>query len=117
MTFREFLNACKAVTRSDAEFVWVPQDFLHEHQLETDFALSLFAGNFPFWRPVGAHPGLYQVSSEKAFRAGWQTRAFEETALDCLTYFRSQSDTLDWTDYLSAEKEKQVLDAWAHRSS
>jgi len=117
MTFGEFLNACKAVTRSDAEWVWVPQDFLHEHQLETDFALNLFAGNFPFWRPTGAHPGLYQVSSEKALRTGWQTRAFEETALDCLTYFRSQSDTLDWTDYLSAEKEKQVLDAWEHRSS
>jgi len=63
------------------------------------------------------HPGVYQISSEKAFRAGWQTRSFEETALDCLTYFRSQGDTLDWTDYLSADKEKQVLDAWAHHSS
>jgi len=117
MTFREFLNACKAVTRSDAEFVWVPQDFLHQHQLETDFTLGLFAGNFPFWRPSGAHPGLYQISSEKAFRAGWQTRPFEETALDCLTSFRSQGENLDWTDYLSADKEKQVLDAWTHHSS
>lgn len=115
--FREFLNACKVVTRSDAEFVWIPQDFLHEHQLETDYTLNLHGGNFPFWRPAGAHPGVYQVSSEKAFRAGWRTRAFEETALDCLTYFRSQGDTLDWTDYLSTEKEKQVLDAWAHHSS
>ncbi len=117
MTFREFLNACKAVTRSDAEFVWVPQDFLHQHQLETDFALHSFAGNFPLWRPVGANPGLFQISSEKAFSAGWRTRPFEETALDCLTYFRSQGETLDWTDYLSADKEKQVLDAWAHHSS
>jgi 2'-hydroxyisoflavone reductase len=117
MRFREFLNACKAVTRSDAEFVWIPQDYLRQHQLETDFALDVFGGNFPLWRPAGAHPGLYQISSEKAFRSGWQTRAFEETALDCLTYFRSQGDTLDWTDYLSADKEKQVLDAWAHHSS
>jgi len=117
MAFREFLNACNAVTRSDAEFVWIPQDFLHQHELETDFALSLFAGNFPFWRPAGAHPGLYRISSEKAFGAGWRTRAFEETALDCLTSFRSQGESLDWTDYLSADKEKQVLDAWAQRSS
>jgi len=117
MTFREFLDACKAATWSDAEFVWIPQDFLHQHQLETDFALCLFAGNFPFWRPAGAKPGLYQVSSEKAFRAGWRTRAFEETALDCLSSFRSRSETLDWTDYLSADKEQQVLDAWAHHSS
>lgn len=117
MTFREFLAACKAVTRSEAEFVWIPQDFLLQHQLKTDYALGVYGGNFPLWRPADAHPGAYQISSEKAFRAGWQTRAFEETALDCLTYFRSQGDTLDWTDYLTADKEKQVLDAWAHHSS
>lgn len=117
ITFREFLNACKTATRSDAEFVWIPQDFLHQHQLETDVALGLFAGNFPFWRPAGAKPGLYQVSSEKAFRSGWRTRAFEETALDCLISFRSLNETLGWTDYLSADKEKQVLEAWARNSS
>jgi len=79
--------------------------------------LRLFAGNFPLWRPVGAMPGLWQASSEKAFRAGWQTRPFQETALDCLTCFRSRGHTLDWEDYLSPDKEKQVLDAWEHRSS
>jgi 2'-hydroxyisoflavone reductase len=117
MTFREFLDACKAATRSEAQFVWMPQDFLHQHGLETDFALKLFAGNFPLWRPVGAMPGLWQVSSEKAYRAGWQTRPFQETALDCLAWFRSRGQTLDWEDYLSPDKEKQVLDAWEHRSS
>jgi len=117
MSFHDFLNACNATTRSDAEFVWIPQDFLHQHGLETDFALGLFAGNFPFWRPAGAMPGLWQISSEKAFRAGWKTRAFQETALDCLTYFRSLHETLDWSDYLPADKEKQILDAWEHRSS
>jgi len=116
MTFREFLDACKAATRSEAQFIWIPQDFLHQHGLETDFTLKLFAGNFPLWRPVGAMPGLWQVSSEKAFRAGWQTRTFQETALDCLAYFRSRGQTLDWEDYLSPDKEKQVLDAWEHRS-
>jgi 2'-hydroxyisoflavone reductase len=117
MSLREFLDACNAAAGSDAQFVWVPQDFLHQHGLETDFALGLYAGNFPFWRPAGAHPGLYQISSDKAFRAGWQTRAFQETALDCLTSFRSLDVTFTWTDYLSPNKEKQVLDAWDHRTS
>jgi 2'-hydroxyisoflavone reductase len=117
MSFREFLDACKTATRPDAQFVWIPQDFLHQHGLETDFALGVLAGNFPFWRPAGAMPGLWQVSSEKAFRAGWQTRAFGETALDCLTSFSSRGETLDWNDYLCGDKEKQVLEAWARRSS
>ena len=117
MSFRGFLDACNAATQSDAQFVWIPQDFLRKHGLETDSVLGLFAGNFPLWRPAGANPGLFQISSEKAFHAGWQTRAFQETALDCLTYFRSLSDTLDWSDYLPPDKETQVLDGWAHRSS
>ena len=113
--FREFLEDCKAATRSDAQFVWIPQDFLREHGLDTDAALHTFAGNFPHWRPPGAQPGLYRMSSEKAFRAGWTTRSFEETALDCLGYYRSSGAIEDWTDYLSPDKERAVLDAWARR--
>jgi 2'-hydroxyisoflavone reductase len=112
MTFREFLDSCKAATQSDARFVWIPQDFLHQHQLETDAVLNTFAGNFPLWRPDPAKRGLFQISSEKAFGAGWRTRPFEETAYDCLGYYRSLEVTLDWSDYLSPEREKQVLDAW-----
>jgi 2'-hydroxyisoflavone reductase len=116
MTFREFLDACKAATRSDARFEWIPQEFLHQHQLETDAVLATFAGNFPFWRPDPATRGLYQIRSDKAFSAGWRTRPFEETALDCLASFRSPGETSDWRDYLSPDQEKQVLDAWDHRS-
>lgn len=115
MDFKAFLGACNTATRSDAEFVWLPQEFLQGQGLETDHALGIFSGNFPLWRPKGAQPGLFHVSSERAFRAGWRTRPFQETALDCLQYFRSQDETLDWTDYLSAAKEKAVLDAWESR--
>lgn len=116
MSFREFLEKGKAATRSDAEFVWIPEKFLEEHGLQTDAALNTFAGNFPFWRPDPANRGLYQVSSAKAFSVGWQTRPFEETAMDCLTDYAAMADTLDWSDYLSPNREKQVLDAWARRA-
>lgn len=112
MSFHEFLAACKAATGSDAQFEWIPQSFLREHGLETDSVLKTFAGNFPLWRPADAQPGLFQISSDKALQAGWQTRAFQETALDCLVSFRSQREGLQWEDYLSAEKERQVLAAW-----
>ena len=117
MNFREFLDKCKAAVRSSAEFTWIPQDFLKQHQLDTDSALGIFAGNFPLWRPKDASPGLFQISSEKAYRAGWRTREFEETALDCLLSFRVQGESLDWSDYLTPAKEKKVLDVRDQRSS
>ncbi|HEX3949509.1 MAG TPA: NAD-dependent epimerase/dehydratase family protein [Steroidobacteraceae bacterium] len=116
MRFREFLDACKAATGSDARFEWIPLEFLRAHGLETDSALNTFSGNFPLWRPVGAQPGLFLMSSEKAFGVGWKTRPFRETALDCLYCFRSLREHLDWDDYLTADKEKQVLNAWEHRT-
>lgn len=116
MTFRQFLDACNAATDSAARFEWIPQDFLRNHGLETDDRLKTFAGNFPLWRPAGSQPGLFQISSEKAFNAGWQTRAFAETALDCLLAFRSRDEMLDWSDYLSPDKEQEVVAAWLRRA-
>ena len=113
MTFRQFLEACKSATRSDARFTWIPQEFLHQHGLEPDAALHTFAGNFPFWRPDPALKGLYEISSDKAFRAGWRTRPFEETAMDCLADLYTFG-LINRPAYLSSEKEKEVLDAWAH---
>jgi len=116
MTFREFLEACRNATRSDASLVWIPQDFLHQQGLEPDTVLHTFAGNFPFWRPDSANQGLYRVSSEKAFRAGWQTRPFGETAMDCLEDYYLLH-LMERSSLLSAGKEKEVMDAWAHRAS
>ena len=116
MSFREFVDACRSATHSDVTFVWIPQQFLHEHGLEPDVVLHTFAGNFPLWRPDPSNQGLFRVSSEKAFKAGWRTRAFEETAFDCLNDFYA-AQAIDPPNFLSATKEKEVLSAWAHRGS
>jgi 2'-hydroxyisoflavone reductase len=49
--FREFLDECKRATHSYANFIWMPQQFLHEHGLESDAVLHTFVGNFPLWLP------------------------------------------------------------------
>jgi 2'-hydroxyisoflavone reductase len=116
MSFREFLETCKTATHSNAKFTWIPQQFLHEHGLESDNALHTFAGNFPFWLPEPQYRSFYRVSSEKAFRAGWQTRPFSETALDCLSDFYVGHFT-NRPKFLSTPKEKEVLEAWTSRMS
>jgi len=115
-SFREFLDSVMGATHSDANFVWIPRPFLHERGLEPDSVLHTFAGNFPFWRPDPTNQGLYRVSSEKAFRAGWRTRPFDETAFDCLKDFYADH-LMERPNFLSAAKEKEVLDAWRHRSA
>jgi len=107
MTFREFVVRCAAATRSSAEFVWIPQEFLHTRGLDPD---PSYLGKFPFWHPEPERRGFFQISSQKAFDAGWTQRPFTETALEYL-WFIDQRDS-DWTDELSAQSEASALAAW-----
>lgn len=116
MSFREFLDKCSAATGSRAQFVWVPQQFLHEHGLESNDVLHTFIGNFPYWEPDREYQGLYRISSEKAFRAGWTTRLFSETAFDCLNDFYS-GEFNETLSPLSARREEEVLEAWSKRTT
>jgi len=113
MTFREFVGRCTASTRSRAEFVWIPPDFLHTAGLDPD---PLWRGPFPFWHPEPARRGFFQISSQKAFDAGWTQRPFQETATDVLWYIdRLDPWVWDFTDALPPETEARVLKAWLDR--
>jgi 2'-hydroxyisoflavone reductase len=116
LSFRELLDACSAATHSDAAFFWVPKEFLREHGLEADgLSPEPFARKFPLWISDPKFQGLYRISNAKALAAGWQTRAFEETALDCLTDF--YSGRIQVSTGLSKQKEKEVLAAWKQRKT
>lgn len=111
MSFREYLAACNDATDSNAEWIWVTQSFLVEQGL-TDRKWFLA------YVPDPARKGLFQISSEKAFQAGWQPRPFRETAMDILGYYRTpNSITHEWRDPLAPEKEQAVLNAWKQRST
>jgi len=115
MNFREYLEACKTATHSDAVLTWIPQQFLHEHGLDSDSVLHTYAGNFPSWLPELDYQGFYRVSSDKAFQAGWRIRPFDETAFDCLEDYRAEH-FMSPSEVLSPAKEKEVLEAWKRRS-
>jgi hypothetical protein len=75
-------------------------------------------GKFPFWRPEPERCGFFQISSQKAFAAGWAQRPFTETALDYLWYFDSlEPSAFRWTDDLTPEVESRVLKAWVDSQS
>ncbi len=120
MTFRQFVERCNAATRSHAEFVWVPRDFLHQQGLDPapfgSPTIPAWLGKFPFWHPEPERVGFFQISSQKAFGVGWTQRAFAETAADYLWSFDSQGPDLEWKDELARDVEAGVLERWDHRS-
>ncbi|MGH7604240.1 MAG: NAD-dependent epimerase/dehydratase family protein [Gemmatimonadaceae bacterium] len=114
LTFRQFIDQVRAVEPGQGAFEWVPTEFLHQHGLDPD---PSYIGRFPLWHPQPDQIGFFQISSQKALDAGWVTRPFVETAMDCLYYFALLTQNgLEWTDLLAPATEKQLLQAWDARA-
>ncbi|HTF70294.1 MAG TPA: NAD-dependent epimerase/dehydratase family protein [Edaphobacter sp.] len=104
MTYREFLEKCKAATDSDAELVWIPLDYLRTQ--------GISAQDFPFLRPGS---NVFRISSKKAYDAGWDTRPFRDTAFDELESV-SLLQRYRLQDTLPADKQREVLRSWRSRA-
>jgi 2'-hydroxyisoflavone reductase len=107
----DFLDACKRVAGSDAEFVWGDVEFLQAQNISgwTDL---------PMWLPTeGETAGFGQRSNERAKRAGMGFLPVSETVRDTLAWW----DTLppERTEKLRAgltpEREQAAIEAWDER--
>lgn len=85
MTWEKFLRACQTISNSDSELRWIADDDI------------LTAGvvpwtELPLWIPARHKPlrHFLEISTARAFGAGLQTRAIEETIGDILTWDRQR---------------------------
>jgi 2'-hydroxyisoflavone reductase len=98
------VETCRAVAHSDARFVWVPDEFLHEHGVGEWMEL-------PLWLPGEDEAGFQQVNVARAVAAGVRFRPLEETVRGTLDAAEPTADT-----GLAVEREAELLEAWATRS-
>ena len=102
-TFGGMLRACAQVTRSGAEFVWVPDDQLLAHGVRQ-------WSEMPLWRTF---PGVWRVDSAAAHAQGLLCRPLAATVEDTWTWM--QEDRAPGDDErageigLSRERERLIL--------
>lgn len=112
-TMAELLHGCKAVVGGDARFTWVPATFLAEQQIAPWMQM-------PVWVPPdGEAGGLLDVSIARAVAAGLTTRPLAETVAATLAWWDElpESRRASLKAGISAERERQVLDAWHARET
>lgn len=97
LTMGQFLDACKEVTHSDAQFTWVDSDFLLQHEADP-----------PLWTPRG-YEGASAVNCSKAIQNGLTFRPLKETIRDTITW-KGQDSQL--RAGLKPEQEKSLLQAY-----
>lgn len=103
-TFGHALEVAQAVTGSDATITYVPYDFLQTHEVQ-------MWQDMPLWIPVeGERLGFHYFSIEKALQNGLTFRPLSDSIEQILDWWKTQDRELRIG--ISAEKEKQVLEAW-----
>jgi nucleoside-diphosphate-sugar epimerase len=101
----DLVDQVVAAVGGQANVVWAPADFLRER----DVAYWAGPRSLPLWLPEEAR-GMTSHDVSAAFAAGLTTRPVGETALDTLTWLRTQQDPP--ITGLSRAEEQDLLDDW-----
>ena len=111
LTFKDFLESCKAHTQSNAEIVWVDESFLEEHQVRS-------FDDMPLWIPLHEDPGFMQISNEKSISQGFRFSNLTTTYSDILSWYEKglggshQFGREHDSVALNSDKELKLLKLW-----
>ncbi|GIH76564.1 NAD-dependent epimerase/dehydratase family protein [Planobispora longispora] len=116
-TYRGLLQECRAVTGSDAEFVWVDDRFLLDREVQPWTELPVWAPRSPEFA------GVWLPSSAKARAAGLTCRPVAETVRDTWAWLRDipverrSFGTARMSHGIDPDKEAEILAAWEGEAS
>jgi 2'-hydroxyisoflavone reductase len=101
LTFGKLLDECKAVSGSEARFVWVDGKLLLEAGVQPWSELPLWLGG-----------GDMTVSVSKAIAAGLTFRPLADTIRDTLAWNATRPLDREWRAVMKREREEELLREW-----
>lgn len=109
LTFGKMLEEIKTASRSDAEFVWVSDEFLNRERVSP-------WGEMPFYLSESKKEikNFLTMNVDKALQKDLKFRSLSDTVLETLNWRRAKSDELKAG--ISAEREKELLRKWQEQS-
>jgi 2'-hydroxyisoflavone reductase len=101
------LEMCRDVSESDAQFIWVDEEFVLKSGLQPWTEL-------PLWIPASHadSAGMNSVSMARALQAGLTFRPLAATVRDTLAWEAARPADYTWRAGLPREREAEVLAAW-----
>ncbi|HKQ53772.1 MAG TPA: NAD-dependent epimerase/dehydratase family protein [Pyrinomonadaceae bacterium] len=105
LTMARVLEECQAVSRSDASFTWVTDDFLLREKVAA-------WGEMPLWLPEETAPqlkGFMFINCEKAVSHGLRFRPLSDTVRDTLAWYETTRPDEGLKAGLDPVKEQSLL--------
>ncbi|MGB8339697.1 MAG: NAD-dependent epimerase/dehydratase family protein [Burkholderiales bacterium] len=107
LTMTSILETCKTVSKSNATFAWVSDDFLLENQVAV-------WSDIPLWIPDSQQDmkGFMFIDCNKAFAAGLALRPIHETIQDVLNWHQTNRTKEKLKAGIGPDKERELLQLW-----
>ena len=106
LTMGDFLQECKSVSKSDANFEWMDEDFLDNNQVK-------YWTEMPLWLPDKLNmPGFLSLSIEKAVNEGLKFRPLADTIRDTLVCESSRPVEIERKAGMEHQREQELLKRW-----
>ena len=105
LTMGRLLEECRAVSGSDARFVWVDEQFLLDQGVTPWIEL-------PVWMPGEEYRGVLAVDVSRAVAAGLTFRPLADTVRDTLEWAANRSPEHEWKAGMTPERERDILQIW-----
>lgn len=106
ITMQDYLQTCKAISKSDAHFIWVSEEFLLEQGVQPYTEM-------PLWIPRAY---ANRTNCEKAYATGLTSRPLTDTVRDTLQWDTTRASDIPLKAGLTAETERRLLQLW-HKQS
>ncbi len=107
LTMRQVVETCRDVSGSNAQFNWVSEAFLQEHEIGAYVEI-------PLWVPEEM-VGFSTVNCQKAIDAGLTFRPLADTVRDTLDWEATRPKDYEWQGGLTPEREAELLKKWRVR--
>jgi 2'-hydroxyisoflavone reductase len=99
----EFLDICRVVSGSVANFHWASVEFLKEHEVAP-------WSDMPVWIPdTEEDAGFSRVDVSKAINAGLKFRPLDDTVRDTIQWAEMRPEDHEWRAGLNPTKEQILL--------
>jgi 2'-hydroxyisoflavone reductase len=108
LTMERVLEACKAVSKSDASFTWASEDFLLQEKVAA-------WSEMPLWLPEEGAPrlkGFMFINCEKAVGSGLSFRPLNDTIQDTLIWREKNHPNEELKAGIDPDKEQGLLRKW-----
>lgn len=107
LTMSEFLKECKNILKSDANLVWVSEDFLLKNEIAAYTEM-------PLWIPAQAED-MSRTDISKAVQNGLIFRSLQTTIEDTFAWDKTVTEKFPQDGSMTTEREQELLKAWENQ--